>query len=159
MPILSSPHWHEAIGVCSKHEVPCIPCPTCLETGDEDVEVNFTETDLDVIWYEKIEHDDLLPENFVRARKARTALEKESMKKAQLDMSGDRESITFIIDGRTIVHEPESTKEIIDFLKGEGVTHVEAFKDKGATGLYGDLSPGIHTLEEYEEWLIFVGGE
>lgn len=43
---IGSPHWDEQNGVCTKHHIPQIPCPSCLAgTGDADLQIVLSETD------------------------------------------------------------------------------------------------------------------
>ena len=46
---LSSPYWDEIDGVCTKHWLPSVPCPQCLATRDVDIEVRFSDEDVDVV--------------------------------------------------------------------------------------------------------------
>lgn len=32
-----SPYWNWEIGVCTKHYLPSVPCPSCLAKDDEDL--------------------------------------------------------------------------------------------------------------------------
>lgn len=51
------------------------------------------------------------------------------------------------------------TDEIIAKLKELNVDTIAGTPENGATGLYGDLNPGRHTIMEFEEWLRLVGGD
>lgn len=42
---IDSPYWNHDAGVCKKHWVQELPCPTCLETQDPDVTVQMSEID------------------------------------------------------------------------------------------------------------------
>jgi len=63
MAIIDSPHWNERDGVCTKHLLPMLPCPACLEAGnvDVDVAVRLEEMDWDILAFEK----DLRPADLV----------------------------------------------------------------------------------------------
>lgn len=59
---VDSPYWNWDLGVCTKHSLPMVPCPTCMAgDGDEDVEFRVEESDLNF----------LEGENHVRAMDAR----------------------------------------------------------------------------------------
>jgi len=60
---LISPNWDEKLGVCTKHYLPQVPCPACMVSHDEDVEVRFSETDCFALeMNSSLSVRDLLPE-------------------------------------------------------------------------------------------------
>ena len=64
MPIISSPHWDEAAGICRKHSIMMLPCPECMATADPDVEARLTNADQVVLDFEPgTTVRDLLPVN------------------------------------------------------------------------------------------------
>ncbi len=66
MPILRHPQWNEQDGVCGKHFVPCVPCPSCLAgDGDEDLVIQVTEMDRLIMDMEDVPLRDLIPKNLV----------------------------------------------------------------------------------------------
>ena len=42
---VDSPYWDRKTGVCEKHLLPLVPCPSCMEEQDKDVEVRLDEMD------------------------------------------------------------------------------------------------------------------
>ena len=62
MPVISSVHWDESTGVCTKHQIMLLPCPECMADQDEDVEVRLTSTDQSVLEFDlDATVEDLLP--------------------------------------------------------------------------------------------------
>jgi len=64
MPRMNSPHWNEKHGCCELHGIPEIPCPVCIDEHHQDVTFTFDDIDIDILCYEKIPADDLLPQGF-----------------------------------------------------------------------------------------------
>jgi len=62
---ITSSYWDEKNGVCTKHELPSIPCPACLAgEGDEDLEFLITESDRNALdWDPDLRLKDLIPSN------------------------------------------------------------------------------------------------
>ena len=56
---LDSPHWNEKLGVCTKHKLPSVPCPACIATKDEDLELVLDRIEREG-WAEEI----LIPKGF-----------------------------------------------------------------------------------------------
>ena len=52
MPKITSIHWNEETGVCEKHDVPLLPCPTCMAEKDPDIQAEVTESELLSLDYE-----------------------------------------------------------------------------------------------------------
>jgi len=50
---LTSLNWDEENGVCTKHELPCVPCPACIAEQDEDIEVQLSPIERDG-WVDEI---------------------------------------------------------------------------------------------------------
>lgn len=44
---IDSPAWDEELGICLKHEIAMIPCPSCLAFKDPDVFVTVSQIDID----------------------------------------------------------------------------------------------------------------
>ncbi len=43
---IDSQYWDPTLGVCTKHNLPQIPCPACLSgDGDEDLFIQLSEVD------------------------------------------------------------------------------------------------------------------
>ena len=63
---MDSPHWNVALGLCTKHMLPSIPCPACLADGG-DPDLFFTPTSSDYLAIqmadEPITLRDLVPAN------------------------------------------------------------------------------------------------
>lgn len=62
---LDSSYWNTAIGVCTKHNIPQIPCPVCLlGEGDEDLEIIFDDMDAMAVDFGSVDsYADLVPAN------------------------------------------------------------------------------------------------
>ncbi|MBX4211265.1 MAG: hypothetical protein KW806_00480 [Candidatus Yanofskybacteria bacterium] len=61
---IKSPHWDENIGVCLKHYSQMLPCPTCAQEQDPDVQAVFSLPEQDQAHFEKFPLSDWLPKNF-----------------------------------------------------------------------------------------------
>lgn len=49
MPNVNSPHWNWETGVCSKHNLPQVPCPACMSSNDPELEFSPTPIERDSI--------------------------------------------------------------------------------------------------------------
>lgn len=63
MPHIYGPvHWHEDVQTCSKHGIPMLPCPACLEERDPAIQVMLDESDRTVLEFEDdVKVADLMP--------------------------------------------------------------------------------------------------
>ncbi len=43
---ITSPHWDENTGVCTKHFLPETPCQQCIAERDPDITVSFSEIEM-----------------------------------------------------------------------------------------------------------------
>ena len=76
MALMTSEHWNMQSGVCTKHNLPQIPCPKCIANCDEDIEFVLSNEDEMAMTFDKIKSvDDLLPEGFsVKTHSVRWAI-------------------------------------------------------------------------------------
>ena len=58
MPRIHSPVWDEKHGICTKHNLPCIPYPQCLAEKDEDILVMFSDIETDYAAWEGLNYAD-----------------------------------------------------------------------------------------------------
>jgi len=61
MAVVKSPHWNEETGVCEKHLIMVIPCPTCAAERDPDVRVLCSIVEEDTAVLEGIPLSDMFP--------------------------------------------------------------------------------------------------
>lgn len=59
-----SKHWDLKLGVCTKHMLPSVPCPSCLAgDGDPDLEFIMEEIDWLVCDFDGVKPHQLVPKN------------------------------------------------------------------------------------------------
>lgn len=49
MAYLDSDHWDHRVGVCTKHQLPELPCPACVATRDLGLQLVLTRTERETI--------------------------------------------------------------------------------------------------------------
>ena len=61
-----SPHWMTDAGLCVKHYVPHLPCPSCLAgEGDDDLSIKFDDMDRSFVEFDGGKLIDLVPINLL----------------------------------------------------------------------------------------------